>query len=127
MQTLGQQRAEFALERITISLANKNKDFKKEFKSFSAGVPSMILMNGFGQALAFMVAKNDEKHRIVFSILKKWLIQKGFVNSASNTRDFLLNIAQMDQKEYLAAQKETLALLEWVKRYAAMEAVEAGV
>lgn len=126
MQTLGQQRAAFALEKLTQNLLNKDKDFKEEFKSFTAGVPSMILMNGFGQALAFMVAKKkEEKYYIVFSILKEWLIQKGFANSASNTRDFLLNIAQMDQREYLAAQKETLALLEWVKRYAAMEAVEA--
>ncbi len=127
MQTLGQKRAAYALQKIIEKIGHKEKDFKKEFKSLAAGIPSMILMNGFGQALAFIKTKNDEKYKIIFEITKEWLRQNSFVESPENDRQFLLSIADMDQKKYLTAQKEALALLEWVKRYAAMEAVEADV
>ncbi|MBF0234965.1 MAG: hypothetical protein HQK65_18305 [Desulfamplus sp.] len=33
-------------------------------------------------------------------------------------RVFLTSLSTMDQRQYLSAQKETLSLLEWVKRYA---------
>ncbi len=69
MRTRGQERAEFALQEVYNAVSGI-KD-KKEFKSFTAGVPSMILMNGFGQTLAFMVAKSDEKYTKVLSMIKK--------------------------------------------------------
>jgi CRISPR-associated protein Cmr5 len=53
----------------------------------------------------------------MFNIVKEWLCQQKF--AAGNTfTDFIENISQMEQSQYLTAQKETLALLEWVKRYA---------
>ncbi len=61
MRTLGQQRAGFALEQVYSRLTGKEQKFLDEFKSLTAGIPSMILMNGFGQTLAFMVAKSDDK------------------------------------------------------------------
>lgn len=121
MKTLGQKRAAFALEKI-FSIASKIND-KDEFKSFTAGIPSMLLMNGFGQTLSFMVAKGDQKHLDVFDMLKIWLTEEtGLIKSSLDRRGFLLNIADTDQKNYLEAQNEALALLEWIKRFAAMEA-----
>jgi len=46
MRTLGQKRAEFALNKVV----DIPQDKKDKFKPFSAGAPSMILQNGFGQA-----------------------------------------------------------------------------
>ena len=125
MHTLGQKRAAFALEKIIENIGHKDEKFKNEFKSFASGVPSMILMNGFGQALAFIKTKKDEKYKIVFNIVKEWLRKENFVVSLDDDRSFIMEISKMDQKKYLDAQKETLAILEWIKRYAAMEAVEA--
>jgi len=111
MRTLGQERSEYALDKVMENLKIK------ELKPFSAGAPSMILKNGFGQALAFWKAKGKKEHQIMFDIVKGWLLEKGF---ASGNRDpeFLKDLSTMEQHRYLEAQKETLALLEWVKRYA---------
>lgn len=113
MRTLGQKRAEFALEKV-VSIPQAKKE---KFKPFSAGAPSMILQNGFGQALAFWVSKGKEEHMTMISLVKEWLCSNNFAQGQSTT-DFLRDLSQIDQRKYLAAQKETLALLEWVKRYA---------
>jgi len=43
------------------------------------------------------------------------------VKKTENSADFIKELSGMDQIKYLTAQKETLALLEWVKRYANAE------
>jgi len=131
MRTLGQKRAEYALERVLAIPEDK----KKDFKSFSAGAPSMILQNGFGQTLAFWLAKGtdknlkikkEDKHVVLFDMIWQWLsyekndVKNEFIerDKAKTRTDFIRQLSDMDQNKYLAAQKETLALLEWVKRYA---------
>lgn len=131
MRTLGQKRAEYALEKVLAIPEGK----KKDFKSFSAGAPSMILQNGFGQALAFWLSKGtdknlkikeEDKHIVLFDMIWKWLphekddVKNRFVekDKAKTRTDLIRQLSGMDQIKYLTAQKETLALLEWVKRYA---------
>ncbi len=129
MRTLGQKRAEYALEKVLAI----PKDKKKDFKSFSAGAPSMILQNGFGQAIAFWLSKGtdknldikpNDKHIVMFDIIKNWLCYKNddvnndFVEKTNERKDFIRQLSEMSQIKYLTVQKETLALLEWVKRYA---------
>ncbi len=133
MRTLGQKRAQFALDEVL-----NIKCDKKEFKNFSAGAPSIILQNGFGQALAFWLAKGtdknlkikeDDKHIVLFDIIWKWLpfekddVKNRFVEKeeTKSRTDFIRQLSKMDQIKYLTVQKETLALLEWVKRYANAE------
>ncbi len=113
MRTLSQKRAEFALHEV-VSIPS---DKKEKFKHFASGAPPMILQNGFGQALAFWLSKGEYKHEKMFAIVKNWLCANKFADGDSNT-EFIRNISQMDHRKYLEAQKETLALLEWVKRYA---------
>ena len=134
MRTLGQKRAEYALGKVLAIPVDK----KKDFKSFSAGAPSMILQNGLGQALAFWLAKGtdknlkikeEDKHVVLFDMIWQWLpyekddVQNRFVekDKAKTRTDFIGQLSGMDQIKYLTAQKETLALLEWVKRYANAE------
>lgn len=112
--TLGQQRANFCLERLENLLCNH-----KDFKSFSAGLPAMILQNGFGQTLAFLVSKgkDKDKHHVGFTIISDWLVNRKLINDGQ-PREILSQISTMEQREYLYAQRETLAMLEWLKRYA---------
>ncbi|MBW2096693.1 MAG: type III-B CRISPR module-associated protein Cmr5 [Deltaproteobacteria bacterium] len=124
MRTLGQKRAEFALQRVTGIPA----EAKERFKPFSAGAPTMILQNGFGQALAFWVAKAKGKekgeHMEMFNIVKEWLsydngdVHNRYVIKTDSPADFFSAVSKMTQSQYLTAQKETLALIEWVKRFA---------
>jgi len=130
IRTLGQKRAEFALREV---LNIQDANLKKDFKNFSAGAPSTILQNGFGQAMAFWLSKGtdkdlnvreNDKHIKTFDIIMKWLsydngtdVRNTFA-TRTNRREFIQELAGMSQQSYFVAQKETLALLEWVKRYA---------
>jgi len=112
IRTLGQQRSEFALEHV---LKNKNIS---ALKPFSAGAPSMILQNGFGQALAFWASKGNDEHNALFSIVREWfnIYDKDFISA--DQKEFLEKISKTSQEKYFTMQNETLQLLEWVKRYA---------
>lgn len=113
MNTIGQRRANFALDRILTT----PPELKDDMKTFSAGAPSMILQNGFGHTLAFWLAKGTLKHLQLFDIVKKWLVMNELA-SGNDRGEFMRNLTEMDWKQYIKAQKEALALLEWVKRFA---------
>jgi len=113
MNTLGQQRSAFALNKVC-EIPNNLKD---KFKPFSAGMPAMILQNGLGQSMAFLLAKGSDTHKTMFDIIQAWLNVVNNVDSHGE-KDFVEKISEMEQSKYLNAQKETLKLLEWVKRYA---------
>lgn len=117
MQTIQQKRAAFALD--AISEINGGK-IDKELAQFIIGVPTMILTNGVGQTLAFLLAKKKDKMGKVFGIMKKWLEQQMPYAFPANAQDiaFLKKFNQLSQSEYLKAQHECLRLFEWLKRYA---------
>jgi CRISPR-associated protein Cmr5 len=126
---MAQKRAKYALDKVLEVTKNKDEKAKKEFKSFSAGAPSMILQNGFGQTLAFWLAKGtdkNDKHIELFDIVKEWLSYKeGDVNNTfvnpKDRKGLIYELSSMDQQAYLDAQREALALLEWVKRFASAD------
>jgi CRISPR-associated protein Cmr5 len=131
MRTMAQKRAEYALEQVLKVMKEKDEKSRKDFKSFSAGAPSMILQNGFGQSLAFWLAKGtkdgklkeNDKHIELFDMVKNWLSlkTKDFNNTFAKEKDrtkLMQELLAMDQRQYLTAQNETLALLEWIKRFA---------
>ncbi|OGR06909.1 MAG: type III-B CRISPR module-associated protein Cmr5 [Deltaproteobacteria bacterium RIFOXYD12_FULL_50_9] len=122
--TLGQDRAAFTLKRLETIDCDRDK-----FKKLCAGLPSMIMQNGFGQALAFLAAKGSEtkngklqekqknEHVNAYKIILAWLDKKKVIKKEA-LKDRLMEIHVMDQGQYLLAQRETLAMLEWLKRYA---------
>ncbi|TVR01577.1 MAG: type III-B CRISPR module-associated protein Cmr5 [Desulfovibrionales bacterium] len=110
--TKAQQRSGYALEEL-LSLGCDREKFAK----FSAGLPSLILQNGLGQALAFLLAKGKDEHKAGFSIIIKWLGKEKILQS-TNDRQAVHGISQLSQQDYLRAQSETLKMLEWLKRYA---------
>ena len=114
--TLAQQRAAFSLAQL------ETVGCQKDFKGFSAGLPALILQNGFGQTLAFLLAKAKnrnlaDKHYAALKIILAWLVECNLL-PAGNEKMQIMEISQMDQMSYLHAQRETLAMLEWLKRYA---------
>jgi len=116
IQTKEQQRSAFALEQIRDVYKDQ---VKKDTANFLVGVPTLILTNGLGQSLAFLLSKGDQKHKEAFKITKEWL-RKNYAAQldAESDREFLERITRMTQSDYLAAQQETLAMLQWLKRYA---------
>lgn len=112
MTTLAQQRSAFALEQ----LGNVNQD-REGFKKLVLGLPAMILGNGFGQTLAFLLAKGTDRHLQAFTVITNWLRARQVLAGEHNAQ-VMREISHLPQHTYLQAQEEALALLEWVKRYA---------
>ncbi|MGB5230545.1 MAG: type III-B CRISPR module-associated protein Cmr5 [Desulfoprunum sp.] len=114
MQTKEQKRSAFALVQV-------EKVFgipvDKETANFVVGVPTMVLANGLGQTLAFLLSKQKDQHTKTFSVVRKWLEQEVPGLKGGTDLEFLQSFAALDQGIYLQAQQETLALLQWLKRY----------
>ncbi len=120
MRNLEQQRAACALERVA-ALENKSDEFKKRYRAYVDRLGPAIIMNGLGQALATERAaagsdpKNDRQaaHKTLYDNLQRWLCRNGGVYLPG---DLLKAIVQCDQPDYLRAQAEALAWLEWHKK-----------
>jgi len=120
MQTLQQERARFALEKVKAALSEAKETpdkagfSPKEFKSQAESFPAMIRMNGLGQAAAFYLSKNDA-HKKLYAILSAWLKQPG---QPYQGKDLLDGITEGKMHDYRLAQTEALLLLDWVKKFA---------
>lgn len=88
-------------------------------------LPALIHGSGLGQTLAFLRAKQgndgEKSHAHVYTILSDWLCQsnnKGCVFTGGNPNDALQAIAHGNMRQYMAAQNEALALLDWLVKLA---------
>ncbi|MDD3293992.1 MAG: type III-B CRISPR module-associated protein Cmr5 [Geobacteraceae bacterium] len=115
MATKEQQRSAFALQRIQDFGRN---GVPKTDANFIIGVPNMILANGIAQTMAFFLSKQEERFTRVFAILRDWLSQEIAGLPNADNRRFLGQFSTLGQSDYLRAQDEALALLQWLKRYA---------
>jgi len=122
MNSKEQLRSRFALDSIE-NLTQKTGDVKKDLANFIVGTPTMILQNGLGQTMAFLLSKckgaNDptEKHYFTYQAIAKWCKRQN-EKISDEPHDFFSGISQMPQNEYLMLQEEALKMLQWLKRYA---------
>ena len=62
--------------------------------------------------------KDKLKYRDAFDIIQRWLNQQKAMGLTETDRfSFLRKLSIIDQTTYLRAQKESLAMLQWLKRY----------
>ncbi|NCC26064.1 MAG: type III-B CRISPR module-associated protein Cmr5 [Deltaproteobacteria bacterium] len=116
MRTKEQTRSEYALRAIDDKFP---RGVDKDTANFIVGVPTMILTNGVAQTLAFLLSKRDSaKHSSTFSIIRSWLEKEIPLLKADKDMLFLQKFAGLEQGDYLTAQREALAMLQWLKRYA---------
>ena len=107
LQTIEQQRAKHELEEVN-AWKGKGASDQKELLSYVTGIPAMILMSGFGQNCAFYKANKKGNHAEVLNALENWL-QKG---------DLMAFITESSAQDYRLAQAESLAYLNWLKKFA---------
>lgn len=133
MKTLDQIRAEFSWEKVS----QVKKDPKAQFKEYVPLVkklPAMIATNGLGQAMAFLAGKAgmtdageiipDKKvEGRVYAQIEEWLFYKeGHYQGPYHTDasgKLLLAITQNDSGAYRQAQGEALAILNYLRMFAA--------
>lgn len=115
MQTKEQQRSAFALEKVQTVF---RMPVSKDVANFIVGTPTLVLENGLGQTLAFLLSKQKQEHTDICNILRDWLGREIQTLQTTDNFTFLQQLAGLDQHKYLHAQQEALALLQWLKRYA---------
>lgn len=119
MQTIEQKRAKHALGKIC-----DHGDLQDKYKSYVSALPANILQNGFGQAMAMELAADKGKntaHKQLYDHIQSWLCGEEASNPNTpykGTDSLILAIVQGSQDEYIQAQTEAMAYLEWLKKFA---------
>ena len=106
-----QKRANFALDRIGKQMVNGK--LPKDLSQFIIGVPNMILSNGLGQTVAFILSKKDKTERkITYEIIRDYMKDKNAkLKSAADDFNFIKELNNLSQSEYFNMQQEVLRML----------------
>lgn len=124
-KTLDQRRAEHAWD--TINKA-KNQKNAADVKGAIMGLPAQIIGSGLGPALAFLHAKGKVKN--LLEAIGDWVLCERFGRYREErppAADALLKeFAQGDAAFLRQATDETLAYLQWLKRFAEAEMPKDG-
>jgi len=127
MRSKEQKRSDYALQKLQPFMNGRTTGVAKDLATFIVGTPTMILQNGFGQTMAFLLAKcggacgeNErlsDKHYFTFRAIAGW---SHIINSRvpEDHMGFFQAVSGLDQQEYLTLQEEALKMLQWLKRYA---------
>ena len=134
--TREQQRAQHALRsvnQVQERLANagsdekeqkKAKKFRDEYKSYAESLPANIVMNGLGQACTMLLAQakgksaDQEAHRLLYDHLEDWLRGSDQAAVYPPDQNLVKAVISHGQREYVRAQFESLAYLNWLKKFA---------
>mgnify|MGYP002622378200 CR=1 FL=1 len=101
----------------------KAKKYPQEYLSYANSLPANIVMNGLGQACAMLLAQakgkqaNEDAHRLLYDHLHGWLCQ-GEHAVYANQACLVQAVIGSGQRQYIRAQVEALAYLEWLKKFA---------
>ena len=119
-----QKRSDFALKQLKDTFSN-GEDFviTEKLANFIVGAPTMILQNGFGQTMAFLLSKckgktdKKDKHFFTFETIARWS-ERVNEKVPSEKSAFFEAVSSLEQADYLKLQEEALKMLQWLKRYA---------
>lgn len=114
MQTLQQERAKHALDKVQ-SWVKLNDGAK--LKARTSELPFMVHANGLGQAAAFFKSKkNKDGYDVVLLALQSWLAEPN--RPFAGKPDLMRAIVDTDLSTYRLAQAEAMAYMDWVKKFA---------
>ena len=120
-RTREQDRARYAL-----ACVNRRKD-SPQAKDYAIQVRSlgtMVLQDGLGQALAYLLSKSQESlaHRALYDDLQDWLTGPAKDGQGERvyhaTTDLIDALMTGSRREYQLAQRSSLLLLTWMKKFA---------
>ncbi|MFV9646819.1 MAG: type III-B CRISPR module-associated protein Cmr5 [Desulfobacterales bacterium] len=119
-----QKRSDFALKQLKDTFSNDGDlTIKKDIANFIVGAPTMILQNGFGQTMAFLLSKckgkteKKDKHFFTFTTIARWS-ERINEKVQPERSGFFEAVSSLEQTDYLKLQEEALKMLQWLKRYA---------
>ncbi|TCO60228.1 type III-B CRISPR module-associated protein Cmr5 [Caldanaerobacter subterraneus] len=138
MRKLEKGRAEFAYDCVRQAIeevfkGEDEKERRKEYRSYARKIPTMILTNGLGQALAFLKAKagTDEEeneaekgksrvYRLLYEQITRYMKSEttSRISMPPEREDLLGWVISCDSVEYRYITQEILAFLTWLSRFA---------
>lgn len=115
-------RASFAYEKVKQAIQNlHNLDDIKLYASYLKRLPSMIHVNGLGQAMAFYYIKSDKKsgkqYQFILDAITEWLHTKSDLKLDPG-KHLLESIVNLNSADYRRVTSETLAFLNWMRKFA---------
>ena len=93
----------------------------EKYSSLAKSAPVMILTNGLGQTLAYMISKSKEgnEYSTLFEHLDSWLSSNVVWSGNTSGKGKLMErVIAEDSQGYRMATEEALAFLAWIKRFA---------
>lgn len=94
---------------------------KSEYKSYIKKLPAMIQVNGLGQSLAFYLSKKKE-YGTIYNQIERWIREQHDVlirkYDPEGRKKFIEAVVSMDSSDYRIITAETMALLNWMRRFA---------
>jgi CRISPR-associated protein Cmr5 len=129
-RTMEQERALFALEQIneikeSETRAGDDSKRLRKYATFVRRLPTMVLQNGLGQALAFLLADaegNDgEPSKWLYDQLQEWLLgppQDDRPERVYSNKDLIEELVAGSRDDYRRAQIGALGLLSWMRKFA---------
>ncbi len=109
-ESLEQQRAKFAWERV--------QGCSKDYTNLAKAAPALIMNNGLMQALAFYQSKGKDQHLALNRHLCEWLYKRDITQQA-DFAGVMTTLHAADAATFRRATEETLALLKWIRQFAA--------
>lgn len=109
-------RADYAYNIVENTIQKNSPEKNSEYRSYIKKLPSIIQVNGLGQALAYYFSKKGEYKRI-YDQIYGWLKINNKEYFPNENEEFVKAVINMDSKEYRVITMEVLALLNWMRRF----------
>jgi CRISPR-associated protein Cmr5 len=119
--TLDQRRAKHAWDAVQHALKRSGHHQGQDSKKFGGEarrLPMRIMVSGLGQALAFLEAKKEVPG--LLAELSDWVLERRDLGPGAG-RDLLQAVIGRNSDFLRRATDETLAYLQWLKRFAEAE------
>lgn len=128
LQSMDQKRSNYAFEKVLTIKGKDNKELEKKVSTIIGKLATLILTNGLGNTIAFLLAKGKPEHIEVVYILSDWLInhsdlgKKDVKISSNNIKDNIPKILESlitkaSVEEYIYYTDESLRLINWLRRF----------
>lgn len=111
-------RAAFAFEHVKQAVEELAED-AQNYKSYVRSLPSMIQVNGLGQAMAFYYARKRKykAYRDIYNSIFNWL-QRKFPDHFQQQNELVEEVVKLRSEDYRMITMELLALMNWMGRFA---------
>ena len=121
LKGIEQGRAKYAFA----SVGQINEALKKEYKTIVKKLPVLIKTNGLGQSLAFLKSKGEKDsrkeknaHDKLYEQIGTWLQTEDVKGLIPQEGELVKEIIQLESHVYRQVTVETMALLNWIRRFA---------